>query len=145
EYLDREAKSRGVMHLGYVPNEHIPALYNGARALLFPSLYEGFGLPPVEMMACGGAVIASTAGAVAETAGAAAHLLDPLDEVAWRDAMQRVVEDEDWWQSLRNNAVAAAGPFTWERCAAATLAVYRSVLAPNLLHRAAITYSPKCA
>ncbi len=79
------------------------------------------------MLACGGAVLASTAGAVAETAGAAAHLIDPLDEDGWRRAMQRIAEEEEWWQSLRAGAVAAARPFTWQRCAEETLAVYRRV------------------
>jgi alpha-1,3-rhamnosyl/mannosyltransferase len=127
DFLDREGRARGVLHLGYVADEHLPLLYNGARALVFPSLYEGFGLPPVEMLACGGAVLASTAGAVAETAGAAAHLLDPRDGDGWRDAMRRAAEDDDWWRSLRAGAVEAARPFTWERCADETLAVYRRV------------------
>src|SRR5260370_7574710 len=76
------------------------------------------------MLACGGAVLASTAGAVAETAGAAAHLIDALDVDGWRDAMRRGTEDDDWWGALRAGAVAAARPFTSGRCAAETLAVY---------------------
>ena len=137
EFLDREGRRRGVLQLGYVAAAQLPLLYNGARALAFPTLYEGFGLPPLEMLACGGAVLASTAGAVAETAGAAAHLLDPLDETGWRDALRRAVEDNDWWQSRRAGAVAAARPFTWERCAAETLAVYRRVCGRTELSRAA--------
>src|SRR5262249_27233627 len=61
EYLHDEARHRGVIHLGYLADEHLPAVYSGARALAYPSLYEGFGLPPLEMLACGGAVLASTA------------------------------------------------------------------------------------
>jgi alpha-1,3-rhamnosyl/mannosyltransferase len=128
DYLRREASARGVRHVGYVADGDLPALYNGARALAFPSLYEGFGLPPVEMLACGGAVLASTAGAVAETAGGGAHLIDPLDTDGWRAALLRVCTSDDWWTSLRRGAVAAARPFTWDRCAADTLAVYRKVL-----------------
>jgi alpha-1,3-rhamnosyl/mannosyltransferase len=124
-YLDERGKASGVMHLGYVPEGDLPALYNGARALVFPSLYEGFGLPPVEMLACGGAVLASTAGAVAETVGGHAHLIEPLDIDGWRDTMQRVLTDDDWWRQLRQGAVEAAKPFTWESCAADTLRVYR--------------------
>ncbi len=127
DYLERVGKARGVGRRGDVADEHLAALYNGARALAFPSLYEGFGLPPVEMLACGGAVLASTAGAVAETAGAAARLIDPHDEDGWRAALLRVCTDDDWWRSLRRNAVAAARPYTWENCARATLAVYRKV------------------
>jgi glycosyltransferase involved in cell wall biosynthesis len=125
DFLESGARQRGVLYRNYVAEEDLPVLYNGARALVFPSLYEGFGLPPVEMLACGGAVLASTAGAVAETVGGQAHLLQPLDIDAWRQAMQRVIEDHDWWQALRQGAVAAARPFTWEQCAADTLAVYR--------------------
>ena len=76
------ARHKSVLHLGYVPESCIPALYGGARALAFPSLYEGFGLPPVEMLACGGAVLASTAPAIAETVGAKAHLIHAEDDDA---------------------------------------------------------------
>jgi len=127
EYLHGEARHRGVMHLGYVADADLPALYNGARALAFPSLYEGFGLPPVEMLACGGAVLASTAGAVAETVGRQAHLIPAEDEDGWRAALLRVVADDEWWRSLRQGAVEAARPYTWENCALATLGVYRKV------------------
>jgi alpha-1,3-rhamnosyl/mannosyltransferase len=127
EYLHSEARHRGVRHLGYVADADLPVLYNGARALVYPSLYEGFGLPPVEMLACGGAVLASTAGALAETVGGQAHLILAEDEDGWRAAMLRVVADEEWWQSLRRGAVAAARRYTWENCATATLRVYRKV------------------
>jgi glycosyltransferase involved in cell wall biosynthesis len=124
-FLDNGARQRGVLYRRYVPEGDLSALYNGARALVFPSLYEGFGLPPVEMLACGGAVLASTAGAVAETVGCQAHLIEPMDLDGWRRAMQRVVVDDDWWHHLRRGAEEVAKPFTWERCAADTLRVYR--------------------
>ncbi len=127
DYLHGEARHRGVMHLGYVAEEHVAALYNGARALVYPSLYEGFGLPPLEMLACGGAVLASTAGALAETVGGQAHLIDAADDDGWRAALLRVLEDDAWWQSLRHGAEEVARPYTWENCAAATLDVYRAV------------------
>jgi alpha-1,3-rhamnosyl/mannosyltransferase len=128
-YLDREARQRGVHHLGYVPEGLLSVLYNGARALVYPSLYEGFGLPPVEMLACGGAVLASTAPALVETVGAQAHLIEATDIDGWRDALLRVCTDDDWWRWLRTGAEEAARPYTWERCAAETLAVYRRVAA----------------
>jgi alpha-1,3-rhamnosyl/mannosyltransferase len=127
QYLHAEARHRGVIHLGYLDESYVPAVYNGARALLYPSLYEGFGLPPVEMLACGGAVLASTAGALVETVGGHAHLLHPADVDAWRTALLRVVTDDDWWNHLRRGAVAAARPYTWDRCAADTLRVYRAL------------------
>jgi alpha-1,3-rhamnosyl/mannosyltransferase len=127
DYLHSEARHRGVMHLGYVSEKYLAPLYNGARALLFPSLYEGFGLPPIEMMACGGAVLASTAQALVETVGGQAHLIDAEDDDGWRTALLRVVQDDDWWQTLRQGAVEMAQPYTWENCARQTLEVYRLV------------------
>jgi alpha-1,3-rhamnosyl/mannosyltransferase len=128
DYLKAVGEANGICRIGYVADADLPVLYNGARALCFPSWYEGFGLPPLEMLACGGAVLASTAAAVAETAGRAAHLTDPGDEPGWRDALLRAATDDDWWRDLRHGAVEAARPFTWERSAADTLAVYRGVL-----------------
>ncbi len=125
DYYEREARHCNVHHLGYVAEEHLPAIYNGARALVYPSLYEGFGMPPVEMMACGGAVLASTAAALVEVLGGRGCSLDPLDEDAWRAAMMRVVSDDEWWWSLRRGTQEAARGFTWERCAADTWRVYR--------------------
>ncbi len=127
EFYHQEARHLGVIHLGYVKNRHLPAVYSGARALLYPSLYEGFGLPPVEMMACGGAVLASTAGALVETIGARAHLLPAEDIDGWIAAITRVLQDDDWWLSLRKGVTETAKPFTWDRCAAETLKVYRKI------------------
>jgi alpha-1,3-rhamnosyl/mannosyltransferase len=127
EYLETEGRRRGVIHLGYVADEQINVLYNGARALVYPSHYEGFGLPPTEMMACGGAVLASTATALVETVGNKAHLIPPHDLPGWREAMRLVLEDNDWWRSLRAGAAAAVRHFTWEQCATDTLHVYRAI------------------
>jgi glycosyltransferase involved in cell wall biosynthesis len=129
EYLQGEARHRGVRWLGYVEEARFAALYSGARALLFPTFYEGFGMPTIEMMACGGAVVASCAGAVAETAGPRACLIDPLDADAWRAAMLRAATDDDWIRQLRTGAEAHAARFTWEACAQETLGAYRKVLA----------------
>jgi alpha-1,3-rhamnosyl/mannosyltransferase len=127
DFLHREARHRGVIHKGYLKERHLAAVYNGARALVYPSWYEGFGLPPLEMMACGGAVLASTAGALVETVGQRAQLIAPADRDGWRDAMARVLQDDDWWRSLSRGVQAVARPFTWERCAADTLHVYHSL------------------
>jgi alpha-1,3-rhamnosyl/mannosyltransferase len=128
-FFQDTARHRRAQQLGYVPEQALTAVYNGARALVFPSLYEGFGLPPLEMLACGGAVLASTAPAVAEVVGGQAHLIDPHDLEGWRDGMKRVLTDDAWWQHLRRGAVEHTRPFTWESCAAGTLRVYRSVAA----------------
>jgi alpha-1,3-rhamnosyl/mannosyltransferase len=73
-------------------------------------------------------VITSTAGALVETVGRKAHLVEPEDDQGWRDAMMRVVEDNEWWPILRTDVVQEAEAFTWERCASETLAVYQKVL-----------------
>jgi alpha-1,3-rhamnosyl/mannosyltransferase len=127
DYLHEVGRSRGVIHLGYVKDDDLGILYNGARALIYPSLYEGFGLPPLEMMACGGSVLASTAGAVVETVGERAHLIAPEDITGWRDSLHRVLADDDWWQSLREGTIELAQRFTWQRCAEETFDVYRKV------------------
>lgn len=124
-YLDDVARSHGVIHLGYVDDADLPILYNGARALIFPSCYEGFGLPPLEMLACGGAVIASTATTVHELLADKVPLIDPEDDDGWRTALTRIITQDDWWWSLRRRAVDIARPFTWDRCAAETFDVYR--------------------
>jgi alpha-1,3-rhamnosyl/mannosyltransferase len=129
DFLARLGPDGGVIHLGYVRDEDLPALYNGARALAFPSRYEGFGLPPVEMLACGGAVLASRAEAVVETVGAQAHLIDADDEDGWRDALLRVLTDRDWWRLLRDGGPEVAQRYRWESCAEQTLAVYRRLTA----------------
>jgi alpha-1,3-rhamnosyl/mannosyltransferase len=127
DYLQQQACHRGVIHLGYAAEEDLAAIYNGARALVYPSLYEGFGLPPVEMMACGGAVLASTTGAVAEVVRGRGHLIDPHDLDGWRNAMARVMTDDAWRQTLRQDVSAVAGAYTWGRCAAESVDVYRTL------------------
>jgi alpha-1,3-rhamnosyl/mannosyltransferase len=125
DHLRSEGRDRGVIHLGYVPDNDLASLYNGARALVYPSSYEGFGLPPLEMMATGGAVLASTADALVETVGTRAHLIDPEDQEGWRSAMARILQDDDWHGQLRQGVQELARAFTWDRCAAETLQVYR--------------------
>jgi alpha-1,3-rhamnosyl/mannosyltransferase len=128
QLVEGEARSRGVWHLGYAAEAELPALYSGARALTFPSLYEGFGLPPLEMLACGGAVLASTAAAVAEVlAGSRAHLVEPRDVAAWREALTRAITDEDWLAQMRQGAQQHAARFSWEACAQSTLTAYRNL------------------
>ncbi|HJZ56956.1 MAG TPA: glycosyltransferase family 1 protein, partial [Gemmataceae bacterium] len=128
ELFEAEARHRGAIHLGYVDDGDLPGLYAGAAALLYPSFYEGFGLPPVEMLACGGGVIASTADAVREVVGSHAILIDPLDLDGWREAMWRAATDPDFLAESCRGGIAHARRFTWSRAAAQTFDVYRHVL-----------------
>ena len=136
-YLHDTARHHNVIHAGYVHDRDLAAVYSAARALVFPTFYEGFGLPPLEMMACGGAVIASTAAAVREVVRDRACLLDPRDGDGWRDAMLRVIRDDDWRNELRRGTEARAARFTWEQCARATRDVYRLAVGGLQARRAA--------
>ena len=117
-----------VRSLGYVPDDARPALLGGARAFVFPSLYEGFGLPPLEAMACGTPVITSNVSSLPEVVGDAALLVDPEDVAALAAALARVWRDEMLRAELRVRGLARARCFSWERTADLTLEVYRSAL-----------------
>lgn len=119
-----EARHRGVRHIGYVSDADRPALFTAARALAYPSFYEGFGLPPLEMLACGGTVVASTAEAHREVLGRHAYYVDPLDLEGWRSALLLAATDDDWLKRARRGARRSAAAFTWDRCAAETIDVY---------------------
>jgi len=110
----------GVHFTGYARQEHLPALYSGALALVYPSLYEGFGLPPLEAMACGTPVITSNTTSLPEVTGGAALLIDPLDEDAIAGAMRRLVGDEEMRKRMSALSLAHASKLTWDRTAGET-------------------------
>ena len=112
----------GVVELGYVADEDVPALYSGALALVFPSLYEGFGFPVVEAMRCGTPVITSETSSLPELAGDAALTVDPLDILALAEAIRRVIQDAGLRARMVESGYALATRFTWEAAALQTLA-----------------------
>ena len=101
-----------------VTDDDLPALYRGALALVFPSLMEGFGLPPLEAMACGTPVVASRSGAIPEVLGNAGLLVDPLDSVDIRQGIERVLEDSALRYAMRQAGLARARLFNWDTVAA---------------------------
>ncbi len=118
-----------VHFLGYVPTEDVCGLYNLADVFVFPSLYEGFGLPVLEAMACGTPVVTSRVEALAEVAGGAAALVDPRDEAHMAGVLARVLTDAAYAARLQASGRARAAQFGWAQAAAETLAVYRHALA----------------
>lgn len=116
--------ARDIHALGFVPTEELPDWYRAADAFVFPSLYEGFGLPPIEAMACGCPVLSSPRGALAETIGHAAGRLEPEDVAQIERQLARIASEPEWRAELRHAGLARAANFTWESAASATFGVY---------------------
>jgi glycosyltransferase involved in cell wall biosynthesis len=117
---------------GYLADDELRALYSSCKAFIYPSLYEGFGLPPLEAMACGAPVIASRIPALEETLGSAAHLFEPTNVDALAKGIVDLLQDESQRQRLQLAGRQRAAEFSWERTARQTLAVYEKLVAlPN--------------
>lgn len=117
-----------VRFIGFVDDADLPDLYRAARVFAFPSLYEGFGLPPLEAMACGVPVVVSNASSLPEVVGDAGLLVEPLDVDGLAEALIRAVTDEAWRAQAIARGLARARQFTWRRSAEQLLAVYDAVL-----------------
>jgi glycosyltransferase involved in cell wall biosynthesis len=135
EQVDREIAASGqadrITRLGYVASPDLQALYAGASAFCLPSLHEGFGMPVLEAMASGAPVVTSHSTALAEVAGNAALLVDPLDVDAIDAALVRVLTEPKLARILSANGLERASEFTWRAAAEATLAVLRRVRDTN--------------
>jgi glycosyltransferase involved in cell wall biosynthesis len=114
--------------LGPVQPLDLPALYNLATCLAHPAWYEGFGLTPLEAMACGTPVVASNAASLPEVVGDAALLVDPADVEGWSEALRRLLEDSGLQEALKRRGLERASSFTWSRTAAATWQVFDTLL-----------------
>lgn len=126
--LQRALSSGQVRLLGYQRDDALAELLAGARLLLFPSLYEGFGLPVLEAMASGTPVVLSRRAALPEVAGGAGVYIDPEDVQGCASALRHLLEDEAYWQVCRSAGLARAQEFSWTRCAQITAATYRELV-----------------
>jgi glycosyltransferase involved in cell wall biosynthesis len=113
---------------GFVEEAHLPALYSAAAAFVWPSLYEGFGIPPVQAMACGTPVVSSNSSVMPEILGAAALFVPPLEPEAWAEAIARVLEDSALRARMAAQGRAQAARYSWDETARKTLQVYEAVL-----------------
>ncbi|MCA1850061.1 MAG: glycosyltransferase family 4 protein, partial [Acidobacteria bacterium] len=109
---------------GYVPEADLPALYSGALCFVYPSIFEGFGLPPLEAMACGAPVVAGDRTSLPEVVGDAGLLVNPFDEEAIAQALARLIDDAPLRASLREKGLARARRFSWRATAQLTLEAY---------------------
>jgi glycosyltransferase involved in cell wall biosynthesis len=125
--IQNSPASKDVVVTGYVPDEHLPALYSEADVFLYPSFFEGFGLPVLEAMSLGVPVITSDSSSLRETAGDAALLVDPRDPESIRAALERLTGDAELRRTYSERGRIRAGEFSWEAAAARTLEIYERV------------------
>jgi alpha-1,3-rhamnosyl/mannosyltransferase len=128
ERLKTLLRSGDVRMLGYVAQDELPALYAGAGAFVYPSLYEGFGFPVLEALASGIPTVTSNRGALLEIAGNAAITVEPEDPFSIRQGLESVLEPSLDREKRIARGVAWARTFTWERCAEQTVQVYRRAI-----------------
>ena len=135
DLVRRTKVSHAIQFTGYVPFEDLAALYTLAEIFVYPSMYEGFGLPVIEALACGVPVITGRAAALAEVGGEAVEQVERLDVDALGDALARLARDPERRRELSTAALARAERFSWQRAARETLDVYRRVARPALAGR----------
>jgi glycosyltransferase involved in cell wall biosynthesis len=127
EHLETLELEEKVILTGYVPDDDLPALYSNAEAFVFPSLYEGFGLPLLEAMACGAPVVSSNTSSLPETAGEAAILIAPQDDQSWVNALNDISSNPHLREELRQKGFRRVKDFSWDIAAQKTLAIYHEI------------------
>jgi glycosyltransferase involved in cell wall biosynthesis len=125
--MDQAQRQGWLRYLGYIDEANLPSIYAGARAFVYPSIYEGFGLPVLEAMASGVPVLTSDCSSLREVSGGAALLVEPRDVDALRRGIERLIQDEPWRLAAREQGLLVAAKHTWERCVERTLNVYQDV------------------
>ncbi len=131
----RQPWAADVILTGYVADEDLPSLYRAAAVFAYPSLFEGFGLPPLEALACGTPVVTSNNTCLPEIVGTAALTVDPYDEAALADGLLRVLQDETLCGQLRAAGPERAKLFTWRAAAEKTLQLYQACFAASIERR----------
>ena len=127
ETIDKLNLQKDVIFTGYVPDEDLPALYNAADLFVYPSLYEGFGLPPLEAMACGAPVITSNTSSLSEVVGDAGIIVNPYDVDELTNKIYEVLTNEGLREELSKKGLERAKLFSWRKCAEEHLKVYEQV------------------
>jgi glycosyltransferase involved in cell wall biosynthesis len=127
EQAERSAYRDDIVFVGFVPEEDLPAIYSAATVFAFPSLYEGFGLPPLEAMACGAPVVVSKASSLPEVVGDAGLQVDPRDPDGLAAALELLILDEPLRADLRRRGLERASTFTWHAAAGKLLAIYKKL------------------
>ena len=123
----RDELSADIRFTGYVADEHLNALYSGAVCFVYPSYFEGFGLPILEAMKCGTPVVAGNRTSIPEVSGEAALLFDPFDLHSLVEALKQILNDSEYRATLSAKGLKRANEFSWQRAARLTLAVYEKV------------------
>jgi len=131
ETIEKLNLQKDIIFTGYVPDEDLPALYNAADLFVYPSLYEGFGLPPLEAMACGTPVITSNTSSFPEVVGDAGIMIDPYDVDGLTKAMYEVLTNDGLREDMIKKGLKQTKKFSWEKCAKETLEVYQEVYYEN--------------
>lgn len=127
EMMTRDEAKGYVRFLGFVPEDQLPGIYSGARLFLYPSIYEGFGLPPIEAMASGVPVIVSDRSCLPEVTRGAAMMIDPDDIEEFAAAISRGLEDDVWRNGAIDLGLKVAAGYSWSRCIQNTVDVYKKI------------------
>lgn len=129
KHLNIESK---IVFTGFVPEEHLPVLYNSCETFVYPSLYEGFGLPPLEAMCCGTPVITSNVTSIPEVVGNGGVLINPNDIDELSNSLERTLLDIPFKLNLKKKALEKSHIYSWENTAKSTLKVYKNILCDNI-------------
>lgn len=132
DFIKENRLESDVLFMGYVEDEHLPAIYNGATLFVMPSIYEGFGIPLLEAMGCGIPVIGSSVSSIPEVVDSYGLLVPPSDHEGWANQIHQLIDDESMRATYSRLSLERAGQFSWANTANATKQVYQDVLNSNL-------------